>query len=135
MDGLDAIPARPTPASCCEAKERPRMLGSLVSPSVATTQFLTFAPPCLSIACYQMGLSLRLSAAQLAIPFCSDHGIMGLSLTSGSPTVSLPSAVVSWLKKDANAVPTVASAVATAAKAVSLHLPPQTHHLQTTRQG
>ena len=52
----------------------------------------------------------------LTLPPWSDHGVVGLLLTSDLPIVSLPSAVVSWLKKDANAAPTAASAVPIAAK-------------------
>ena len=61
----------------------------------------------------------------LTLPPCSDHGIVGLLLTSDAPTVLQPSAVVSWLRKDANAAPTAASAVPIVAKAVSFEPAPR----------
>ena len=100
----DAIPARSTSAGRRKAKERPWVLGSLVSLS----SFLSFYS------------SSRLRTLfgycrTVSIDFLSDPVTL---LTSYITTVSQPSAVVLLPKKDVNAAPTAASAVPIVARAV-----------------
>ena len=84
------------------------MLGRLVSLPANTTPFLPMP-------CYTFWLLPQRLAETSAMTL---DRIVGPLLTSHSPTVSQPSAVVSSLKKDANAAPTAASAVPTAARAI-----------------
>ena len=83
------------------------MLGSLVS---------LFATPTLVLPFIHCPLGPILHLRAIAILFDQTWG---LTLVSYLPIVSQPSAVVSSLKKDANAAPTAASAVPTVAKAIT----------------